>query len=77
MSTSLKRATVYLNPQIHKALKLKSAELETSVSDLINEALKASLIEDSEDLQAFSDRKLEPTVSFETFVKKLKRDGKI
>jgi hypothetical protein len=77
MRTSLKRATVYLNPQIHKALKLKSAELETSVSDLINEALKASLIEDSEDLQAFSDRKLEPTVSFETFVKKLKRDGKI
>lgn len=71
------RATIYLEPEIRKALKLKSAETDSSISDLVNEALKAALAEDAEDLLDFERRKHEPSISFEKFVKKLKQDGKI
>jgi hypothetical protein len=72
-----KRSTVYLEPEIHKALKLRSAESDVSISSLINNALKAQLSEDVEDLVSFQERKKEPTISFEAFVKKLKKSGKI
>jgi len=72
-----KRATIYLEPKIHKALKLKAVETETSVSDLVNEAVKEQLSEDAEDLLAFDERKTEPSSDFTSFVKQLKRDGKI
>jgi post-segregation antitoxin (ccd killing protein) len=77
MATPSKRATVYLDPALHKALRLKSVETSRSVSDLINEAIREELAEDAEDLAAFEERRKEPTVTFETFVKELKRDGKI
>lgn len=72
-----KRATIYLEPKIHKALKLKAVETDSSISDLVNEALKESLREDAEDLTAFDERKNEPSMDFDTFVKQLKKDGKI
>ena len=76
MSTS-KRATVYLDPVLHKALRLKSAETARSVSDLVNEAVRDELAEDADDLAIFESRKGETLVSFEEFVKELKRVGTI
>jgi len=69
------RATVYLEPSIHKALRLKSFETSQSISQLINEALRADLLEDAEDLEAFESRINEPSVDYQTFVQELKHDG--
>jgi hypothetical protein len=77
MENSQKRATVYFDPALHRALRLKAAETDRSMSDLINEAVRLSLVEDAEDLLAFEERGAEPDLSFETVVKELKRSGKI
>jgi len=77
MSTQPKRATVYFAPDIHRALRHKAAEMERSVSDLVNAAVRASLAEDAEDLAAFEERAAEPSISFERVVRDLKRRGKI
>jgi len=77
MTTLTKRATVYLEPALHKALRLKSLETARSLSDLINDAVRGELAEDASDLAAFNARKNEPILSFEDFVKELKRNGKI
>ncbi|HOD99796.1 MAG TPA: CopG family transcriptional regulator [Kiritimatiellia bacterium] len=72
-----KRATVYLDPHLHKALRIKSAETEYSISALVNEAVAISLAEDAEDIAAFKERAREPLISFEDALKDLKRHGKI
>jgi hypothetical protein len=72
-----KRATVYFEPEIHRALRLKAAASDKSISDMVNEAVKLSLAEDAEDLEAFEGRKREPSLDFEQFVKALKRRGKL
>jgi hypothetical protein len=72
-----KRATVYFDPELHRALKLKAAETNQSLSKLVNEAVKLSLAEDAEDLAAFEERAREPNLIFEDVVKDLKRRGKI
>ena len=77
MGNPQKRATVYFDPRLHRALRLKAAETDRSVSDLVNEAVKLSLAEDAEDLAAFDKRKDEPNVAFEDVVKDLKRRGQI
>ena len=77
MATPAKRATVYFDPVIHKALKLKSIETSKSISELVNEAVKESLAEDAEDITAFEERANEPLVSFSEMVKRLKKDGRI
>jgi len=77
MSTVTKRATVYFDPDLHRALRVKAAETDRSMSDLVNEAVKLSLVEDEEDLAAFRERAAEPNLLFEDVVKDLKRRGKI
>jgi hypothetical protein len=77
MSQPNKRVTVYLNPEYHRALRVKSAETEYSVSDLVNSAVKHALLEDAADLEAFEKRSGEPLLAFEDVLKNLKRDGKI
>ena len=72
-----KRATIYLDPELHRALRLKAAETERSISDLVNEAVQLSLAEDAEDLAAFTARAAEPNLPFEDVVKELRRRGKI
>lgn len=72
-----KRATVYLDPDLHKILKFKANETSRSVSDLVNEAVRHELLEDASDLEAFQTRLKEPTVTYEQMLKDLKRDGKI
>ena len=66
--SSPKRATVYFEPDIHRALKLKAATSDRSISDIVNDAVKLTLAEDAEDLGAFETRKREPNLDFEQFV---------
>lgn len=77
MSIYQKRATVYFDPALHRALRVKAAETDRSLSDIVNEAVKISLFEDAEDLAAFEDRASEPNLLFEDVVKDLKRSGSI
>jgi hypothetical protein len=72
-----KRATVYFEPEIHRALRLKAVETERSISELVNDAVKASLANDAEDLATFAERAKEPDLPFEDVVRDLKRRGKI
>jgi len=72
-----KRATIYIDPDLHRILKLKAVETSRSVSDLVNAAIRHDLSEDQEDLNAFAERVKEPSVSYETLLKELKKDGKI
>ena len=77
MATPAKRVTVYLDPYIHKALKLKALETSRSVSDLVNRAVRVALAEDAEDLAAFEQRADDPLVSYDEMVRRLKKDGRI
>ena len=74
---SPKRATVYLDSALHKALRLRAAETERSISDVVNEAVRTLLAEDTDDLAALRKREDEPTVSFESFVQDLRAQGAI
>lgn len=73
----MKRATVYFAPEIHDALRLKAATTHRSISDLVNDAVRLSLVEDHEDLEAFETRVSEPTITYEALLKDLKRHGKL
>ena len=77
MKNSPKRATIYFDPDLHRALRVKAAETDKSVSELVNQAVKLSLAEDAEDLAAFEERRHEPNLPFEDVVQDLKRRGKI
>ncbi|MBW6457121.1 MAG: hypothetical protein K0A98_14670 [Trueperaceae bacterium] len=77
MDASHKRATVYFDPELHRALRLKAAETERSVSDLVNEAVRLSLSEDATDLLAIEERQAEPEIDFGTVVKDLRRRGRL
>ena len=72
-----KRATVYLDPSIHKALKLKAAESDQTISDLVNKAVSLSLAEDAVDLEALKERKKHSERGFSSFVRELRKDGLI
>jgi len=72
-----KRATVYLDPELHKALRLKAVETSCSVSELVNNAVKEALTEDVEDIAAFEERVGEPLIAYDEMVKRLRRDGRI
>ena len=76
-TTKSKRATIYFDPELHRALRLKSAETEHSMSELVNEAVRLLLAEDAEDLTLLRERVEEPTISFEAFVEDLKARGKL
>jgi hypothetical protein len=71
------RATIYLDPELHKALKLKAVETSRSVSELVNDAVRESLAQDIQDLSAFEERAGEPLISYDEMVKRLKKYGRI
>lgn len=77
MSRLPKRATIYFDPDLHLALRVKAAETDQRISDLVNEAVRQALAEDADDLAAFRDRVREPDLPFEDVVKDLKKRGKI
>jgi hypothetical protein len=75
--TAAKRATVYFDADLHRVLRLKAAETERSVSDLVNAAVRANLSEDADDIAAFRVRAKEPTLPLEKVLQDLKRRGKL
>ena len=77
MASTVKRATVYMESDLHRVLKVKAAETDRSLSDLINEAVRISLREDVEDLAAFEERAKEPNLRFEHVLKDLRRRGRL
>lgn len=77
MKVLQKRATVYFDSRLHRALRLKAAETDKSLSEIVNDAVRQSLAEDAEDLGAFEERAKEPNLSFEAVVKDLRRRGKL
>lgn len=77
MALLTKRSTVYLDPALHKALRLKALETSRSMSELINEAIRESIAEDAEDLAAFDERADERLIGYDEMVKRLKKDGRI
>lgn len=77
MAVQPKRSTIYLEPALHRAVRLKSAHTNRSISDIVNDSLREALREDQEDLESFEKRTSEPVMSYETFLAKLKADGKI
>jgi hypothetical protein len=77
VATLAKRATIYFDPMIHKALKMKSIETSRSLSDIVNSAVRDALAEDAEDIEAFEERAKESLISYAEMVKKLKKDGRI
>lgn len=77
MKTNTNRTTIYLYKELHRALRIKAAETEHTMSELVEEAIKISLAEDSIDLAAFEERKNEPSIAFEDVLKSLKKSGKI
>lgn len=77
MTTQTKRATIYFDPNLHKALRLKAVETSRSVSELVNEAVREAFSDDANDLLAFEKRADDTLISYEEMVKKLKKDGRI
>lgn len=75
--SSAKRATIYLEPEVHRALRLKAATTGRSISEVVNAAVKQALAEDAEDFEAFRKRRRAESIDFEDFVKALKRRGKL
>jgi len=73
----MKRATIYLEEELHRALKLKSLESDQSISHLVNDAIRTTLAEDLEDLSDVEERQREKTLSYEDFLKELKSRGQI
>ena len=77
MATPAKRATIYLDPELHKALRLKAVETSRSVSELVNDAVREAIAEDAEDIAAFEERAGERLISYDEMVKRLRKDGRI
>jgi hypothetical protein len=72
-----KRVTIYIDPELHKALRLKAVETSCSVSELVNNAVREAIAEEAEDLAAFEERAGEPLISYDEMIKRLRKDGRI
>ncbi|KGJ90458.1 CopG family transcriptional regulator [Thalassotalea sp. ND16A] len=75
MSNLSKRSTIYFDPALHQALKLRAASTDASISELVDEAVRLLIVEDQQDLQAIAERVNEPEVSYEVFLSELKSNG--
>ncbi len=77
MPAEVKRATIYFDPDLHRALKIKALETSRSITDIVNQAVRESLSEDAEDILAYKERQNEPLISYDQMLKNLRRDGRI
>ena len=77
MSELSKRSTIYFEPEVHYALRMKAVVAQVSVSNVVNEAVRLALREDQEDLSAFEERANEPILSYEELLQDLKSHGKL
>lgn len=71
-----KRATIHFDPQLHAALRRKAAHSERTISQIVNDAVRAALAEDQEDLEVFAEREGEPTMRYEALLDDLKANGR-
>jgi predicted transcriptional regulator len=71
------RATIYLDEELHRALKIKAAATDQTISEIVNEAIRRDLAEDADDLAVFEDRAHEPVYAFEEVVRMLRERGKL
>jgi plasmid stability protein len=72
-----KRSTIYFDPDLHRALRMKAAAMDRSISDVVNDAIRQTLSEDAADLEVFEKRRREPALDFEEVVLRLRRSGKL
>ncbi|MBM4397102.1 MAG: CopG family transcriptional regulator [Deltaproteobacteria bacterium] len=72
-----KRSTVYFDPDLHHALRVKAAHSQRTLSEIVNEAVRLALREDQEDLAAFENRAHEPLMTYQELLEDLKANGKI
>lgn len=72
-----KRSTIYFDPDLHRALRLKAAAMDRSISDVVNDAVRQTLSEDAADLEMFEKRRREPSLDFEEVMLRLRRSGKL
>jgi hypothetical protein len=77
VTMSTKRATIYLDADLHRALRLKAVAMDSSISEVVSDAVRRSFEEDASDLEAFDARRKEPSLDFEEVVRDLKRRGKL
>lgn len=77
MAVQTKRSTIYLETDLHRAIRVKSAHTNRSMSEIVNDAVRIALLEDEEDLRAFEERSNEPLMTYEELLSRLKADGKI
>jgi plasmid stability protein len=77
MSELSKRSTIYFEPELHRALRVKAASTHRSVSEIVNDALRLALREDQEDLAVFDERAAEPILTYEELLNDLRAHGKL
>jgi plasmid stability protein len=77
MSELSKRSTIYFEPELHRALRVKAASTHRSVSEIVNDALRLALREDQDDLAVFDERACEPVLTYEELLNDLKAHGKL
>jgi len=77
MAVQTKRSTIYLETDLHRAIRVKSAHTNRSMSEIVNDAIRIALLEDEEDLRAFEEHSNEPLMTYEELLGRLKADGKI
>jgi plasmid stability protein len=71
------RATIYFDRDLHRSLRIKAADTHSSISVVVNDAVRAALHEDQQDLADFEERGAEPVLSYEALLKDLKANGKL
>lgn len=72
-----KRATIYFDADVHRALRLRAAACNRSISDMVNEAVRMTLAEDADDLRDADQRQDEESIGFEEFIGRLRNSGRI
>lgn len=69
------RTTLTINDEIFRALKIRAAESDETISKYVEDAIKYQLLEDAEDIEDARKRQDEPEYPFEDLVKKFKSEG--
>ena len=77
INMSTKRSTIYFDPEIHRALRIKAATMDATISDVVNDAVRRTLAEDASDLETFAARHNEPSLDFEDVVRDMRRRGRL
>ncbi len=77
MSNNDTKTTLYLSPNVRRALKKRVVDTNQTMSEYVNRAVAFAIAEDLEDMEAIEERRNEPTESLDNFLESLKKDGLI